>query len=342
MGCVIPDAEAMQPAQAEKGRQAGPVQDEKKESPASGQPARGPGEAYALLVFTMACWAGNAVAGRIAVGEVSPMVIVCLRWAIVSIFLAGITPRQVIQYWPELRRFHRRIALMAVCGFSLFNALFYVSAHYTTAINIAILQGAIPVFVMIGAIVLHGTRATPLQVAGIVATLVGVVLIATHGNLRSLAAYRLNSGDALMLLACLLYSGYTLALRTRPDVPGLVFFSALAAIAFLTSLPLLGYEIVTGTTKWPTMEGWMILTFIALFPSFLAQLAFMRGVRLIGPGRAGIFTNLTPIFGAILAVAILGERFSFSHFVGLLLVVGGIVVAEASARLGASRKLPSS
>lgn len=268
-----------------------------------GTSSHGTTEAYALLVFTMGCWAGNAVAGRMAVGEVSPMVIVSLRWAIVSVFLAGITPRQVIRYWPELRRFHRKIALMAVCGFSLFNAFFYVSAHYTTAINIAILQGAIPVFVMIGAIVLYGTQITALQVAGIAATLVGVVLTATQGNFYSLAAFRLNLGDALMLIACLFYSGYTLALRTTPNVPGLVFFSALAMIAFLTSLPLLGYELATGTAKFPTMEGWAILVFIALFPSFLAQLAFMRGVRLIGPGRAGIFTNLAPIFGAILAVA---------------------------------------
>jgi drug/metabolite transporter (DMT)-like permease len=304
----------------------------------SGALSHGATEAYALLVFTMGCWAGNAVASRLAVGEVSPMVIVCLRWAIVTIFLAGITPRQVIRYWPELRRFHRRISLMAVCGFSLFNALFYISAHYTTAINIAILQGAIPVFVMIGAIVLYGTRITALQVAGIAATIIGVVLIAIQGDIHRLAAFRLNMGDALMLIACLLYSGYTLALRTRPNVPALVFFSAMAAIAFLTSLPLLGYELATGTARWPTTEGWAILTFIALFPSFLAQLAFMRSVRLVGPGRAGIFTNLTPIVGAILAVAILGERFRLSHLAGLVLVVGGIVVAEASARLGARGK----
>src|SRR4051794_8130059 len=79
-------------------------------------------EAYTLLVATMLCWGGNAVAGRLAVGEVSPMVIISLRWAIVALFLSSITSRGLVLAWPELCRHWRRIALMAVCGFSAFNA----------------------------------------------------------------------------------------------------------------------------------------------------------------------------------------------------------------------------
>ena len=69
---------------------------------------------------------------------------------------------------------------------------------------------------------------------------------------------------------------------------------------------------VAGTALWPGTEGWLILLFIALFPSFLAQLAFMRGVAMIGPSRAGLFANLVPIFGALGAVMILGEPFALT------------------------------
>jgi drug/metabolite transporter (DMT)-like permease len=292
-------------------------------------------EAYAFLVFTMACWGGNAVAGRLAVGEVSPMVITCLRWAIVSFLLIGIKPHRLVQAWPELRRNGRKIAVMAVCGFTFFNALFYVAAHHTTAVNIAILQGAIPVFVVLGTVILYGARVGAIQALGIAATLIGVAVVTTGGRLGALATLQLNFGDALMLLACLLYSGYTLALRDRPNVPNLVFFTALAFIAFLTSLPLLAFEVATGTALWPTPEGWALLAFIALFPSFLAQLGFMRGVQLIGPGRAGLFANLAPVFGALLAVAIIGEPFRLFHLVALVLVVGGILIAETAGRLRA-------
>jgi drug/metabolite transporter (DMT)-like permease len=289
-------------------------------------------EAYALLTFTAAAWGGNAVAGRLVVGEVSPMVVTSLRWAIVAVVLLVLRPLQLVTAWPALRRSWRKIAVMAACGFSIFNALFYLSAHYTTGVNIAILQGAIPVFVVIGAVVLFGSRLGPIQVCGIAATLIGVAVVATQGHLATLAAFRLNFGDGLMILACLLYAGYTLALRDRPDVPALAFFTALAAIAFLTSLPLVAYEMAAGTVQWPTAKGWAILLYIALFPSFLAQLSFMRGVRLIGPGRAGLFANLVPIFGAFLAVLILQESFGLFHLAALVLVIGGILVAETSER----------
>lgn len=297
----------------------------------------GSGGAYALLSFTMACWGGNAVAGRLAVGEISPMVITSLRWGIVAVFLIGLVPRGLMNAWPEIRRHWVKITLMGIGGLTLFNALYYVAAHHTTAVNIALLQGSIPMFVVIGALLVYRTRIGILQMAGIVTTLVGVVVVATQGHIGALAGLRLNIGDLLLLVACFLYAGYTLALRGRPEMPGLVFFAAMAIVAFVTSLPLVGYEIVAGTVLWPTPKGWMILAFIAVFPSFLAQVTYIRGVELIGPGRAGLFNNLIPLFGAFFAVIVLGEPFALFHLVALVLIVGGILIAEAPARIGEYR-----
>lgn len=309
--------------------------------PAAGRAASaagigGTGEAYALLAFTAACWGGNAVAGRLCVGEVSPMVVTSLRWAIVSAILVAIRPLHLARALPELGRRWKRVALMAVCGYSIFNALFYLSAHYTSGVNIAILQGGIPIFVILGSILLQGMRIGPMQALGVAATLIGVATVATHGELTTLAGLGFNLGDGLMLIACFLYAGYTLALRDRPNVPALSFFTALAVIAFFTSLPLVAYEAAIGAAQWPTPKGWAVLAFIAIFPSFLAQLAFIRGVRLIGPGRAGLFANLVPIFGAFMAVMILGEPFGLYHFVALALTIGGILVAETAGRMRAN------
>jgi drug/metabolite transporter (DMT)-like permease len=289
-------------------------------------------QAYAALAFTMACWAGNTVAAKLAVGEVSPMVIISARWGIVAVLLAGLVGPQLRRAWPELRRHWKRVLAMGLLGFSVFNALFYVAAHHTTGVNIAILQGGVPVLVVLGTVVFYGARVSLLQAVGIAITLVGVAAVASQGSLATLLALRLNPGDALLLIGCLLQAGYTLLLRYRPNVSSLALFSALAAIAFLTSLPLLAFEIATGTALWPSVEGWAIVLSIAIFPSFLAQLTYLRGVQLIGPGRAGLFNNLVPIFGALFAVALLGERFAPYHLLGLLLVIGGILVAETAGR----------
>jgi drug/metabolite transporter (DMT)-like permease len=288
----------------------------------------GAGQAYLLLTCTTLLWGGNAVASRLAVGEISPMALTCLRWTIVILITVAITRRDLKAEWPILRQNLWRIMAMGALGFTGFNALLYGSAHYTTAVNITIIQGSVPVLVLFGALVLFKTPITLVQVLGMIVTLAGVALVATQGDVTALLGLGLNPGDLMMLGACILYAGYTLALRNRPKVSGLVFFTAMACVAFVTSLPLLAFEIWSGNVLWPTWNGVMILVFIALFPSLIAQLFFMRGVELIGPGRAGMFVNLVPIFGAILAVGILAEPFRAYHGVALVLVLGGIWLAE--------------
>ena len=131
-----------------------------------------------------------------------------------------------------------------------------------------------------------------------------------------------------MMIACTSYAVYTIALRDRPRVSGFVFFSVLAGAALLISLPLLVYEVAAGLVVWPDALGWAVLLYVALLPSLLSQIFFMRSVELIGPNRAGLFVNLVPVFGAILGVALLGEPFRAYHAIALFLVLGGIWLAE--------------
>ena len=295
------------------------------------------GNAYLLLAFTMLCWGGNAVASRMAVGVLSPMVLVSVRWLVVVAILAVVARRQLAADWPLLRRRLPWIFLMGALGFTAFNALFYLAAHSTTAVNLGIVQGAIPVFVLLGALLMHRTPIAGVQVAGILVTLLGVVVVATRGDLETLLKLTFAHGDLIMIGACLLYSGYTLNLRKRPAVSGLGFFCGLALAAFVTTLPLVAIEIAAGEDLWPTTwQGVAIILYVALFPSFLAQISFMRGVALIGAGRAGIFINLVPVFAAVLAVLILGEAFELFHAAALALVLGGIYLAERGKRAPAA------
>jgi drug/metabolite transporter (DMT)-like permease len=221
------------------------------------------------------------------------------------------------------------IALMGALGFTGFNALFYAAAHHTTAINIAIIQGTIPVLVLLGGFVFFGSRIGLLQIVGVLVTLSGIVVVASHGQLALLAGLAFNIGDVWIVLACLLYAGYALGLRNRPAVPAIVFFAAMAAVAALSSVPLVVAEIVTGDFFMPTATGIALIVFIGLLPSFISQIFFIQAVAAIGPARAGLFLNLVPIFGPLLAVLVLGEPLSAYHAVALALVLGGIYIAES-------------
>lgn len=283
---------------------------------------------YVLLVLTTLMWAGNAIAGRLAVGHISPMMVTTLRWVGTLAILIVLARHALVADWPQIRARWRWFAVMGVLGFTGFNALFYLSAQYTTAINLGIIQGAIPIMVLIGALVAYRTRISALQVGGIATTLVGIVLLVTAGDLAQLKALQFNIGDLLMLVACLGYSTYTVALRNRPAVSPMAFFAVLSTVALLSSLPLLAIEAASGKLQVPDLRGWVLVLYIAVLPGLIAQLCFIRAVELIGPGRAGVFVNLVPVWSALLGPLILGELFGWHHAAALLLVLGGIYLAE--------------
>ncbi len=280
------------------------------------------------MLLTTLCWGFNAILGRLAVGEVSPMTLVTLRWIGVVALLIVIARSQLRRDWPVLRHHLWQFAFLGAIGFTGFNSLFYIAAHSTSAINIGIIQGSVPVFVMLGALVLYGTRVTALQIAGVGVTLVGVVVVACRGDISRLAQLDFVRGDMFMLVACLLYSVYAIALRKRPAVSAISLFCVLAFAALVTSVPFVVAETAVGLAQWPTARGWMIVGLICIFPSFVAQLAFINGVTLIGPGRAGVFVNLVPVFAAALGVMILHEPFHVFHAASLALVLSGIALSE--------------
>jgi drug/metabolite transporter (DMT)-like permease len=285
-----------------------------------------------LLGLTALMWGGNSVAGRLAVGEISPMALVFWRWGIACIPLLIAARANLKSDIEVIRPRWRYIALAGILGFTAFNALFYLAAHRTSAVNMSILQGLIPGLVVIGAWSFFGIRLRPLQAVGVLITMAGVVVIAARGDAATLRTLDFNLGDLMMIVAALLYAAYILLLRQRPAVSSLGLFTAMAVVAFITSAPLLAIEVAQGAFFWPSAKGLAVLAYVALFPSLISQIFFIRGVQLIGPSRAGVFVNLVPIFGALLAVALLGEPFAFYHAAALCLVVAGLWLAERSAR----------
>ena len=283
--------------------------------------------AYVLLTTTAFCWGANSVLARLAVGEVSPMLIVSLRWlGVVMLFL--FVRQAIYRDWDKLKSHLPLLFMMGALGFTAFNALFYLAAYTTTALNIGIIQGIVPVFLLIGMYFVYRSPVSLLQGLGVIVTILGVCVVASAGNLDKLASLSINQGDYFMIIACLLYSGYALILRKFSGVSALSLFAVIAIAAFIASVPLSLVEVYLGSSQWPTRKGWIVIILITALPSFLAQICFIKGVTELGAGRAGIFVNLVPVFASILAVSVLGEPFRGYHAVALILVIGGIGLAE--------------
>ncbi|MEM7565523.1 MAG: DMT family transporter [Pseudomonadota bacterium] len=173
-------------------------------------------KAYLFLILTTLCWGLNAIISRLAVGEIAPMQLVTFRWLGVVLLLFFVARKRMIEDWPVLRQHLPYLGLMGAFGFTVFNALFYAAGHHTTAINIGILQGSIPIFVFIGSFLFFRHKMSLIQVIGVVITLIGVIVVTIAGDFAQLSSLSINRGDFFMLIACLFYAGYSGGLRLKP------------------------------------------------------------------------------------------------------------------------------
>ena len=285
-----------------------------------------------LLFLATLGWGSNTIASRLAVGEVSPMLLIFFRWGFVVVILLSLYWRQMIDEWPIIRPRLKWLLIMGGCGLSLFNAFFYIAAHSTTAVNLGIIQSTMPGMILLGSFMFFGDRINRLQFSGLLLTLLGVGVIVTQGSLEQLMQLTFNHGDLLMIFACSFYAMYTVGLKSRPKISGMVMLAYFSVAAFLMTIPLMIFESFIYGTVMPGVKGFAIVFYIAMVPSFLSQIFFMRGVDLIGPGSAGLYANLVPIFSAIMAVILLSEEFALFHLAAMLLVFGGIGLFEYQSR----------
>ncbi|AZN73126.1 DMT family transporter [Georhizobium profundi] len=284
--------------------------------------------AYILLTLTALIWGANAVAGKLAVGHVSPLLLTLFRWLFALLAVLPFAWPHIRRDLPVIRENLTYLMLLGGAGFTGFNATLYLALNYTSTINAVIEQAGMPLIIFAANFILLRIAVSSLQIIGFALTLVGVAVTVSGGDFNALLALQLNRGDALMLVAIVFYGGYTVALRWKPPIHWLSLMAVLCLGAALGALPLAIAEAATDSMITPDATGWAIILFTAILPSLVAQALYIRGNEIIGANRAGLFVNLVPIFGTVLAVAVVGEQLYPFHLVGLGLVLGGIAIAE--------------
>ncbi|MGA2893366.1 MAG: DMT family transporter [Xanthobacteraceae bacterium] len=282
---------------------------------------------YLLLSLCALFWAGNVVLGRFVAGHIPPITLSFIRWSGAVAILLPFAARHLIRDWPVIRKRAALLAFLALTGFSAYNTMAYYGLQFTTAINGLLLQSVTPLFVALWTFVLFRDRLTLRQAAGIATSLTGVVVIICHGSLGALLAVAFNRGDLWIVIALLVYALYTALLRNRPLIHPLSFLSVGMGLGALFLVPAMILEIAGGRTVTFDAESVLSFAYICIFPSLLGYLFLNRGIELIGANRAAPFMHLVPVFGSVLAIVLLGERFEIFHAVGYALVFSGITVA---------------
>lgn len=294
--------------------------------------------AYLLLTCTSIFWASNFVLGRAVAGHVPPVALGFLRWAVAALILLPFALPRLRAEWPTIKASWRLLVALALLGPGFFNTIAYVGLNYTTALNGLVLQSAGPVMIALTGFLIFGDRIARSAGIGIAISLVGVLVVVGRGDLAFLAQLRPNLGDALILIGFQAWAVYTVLLRKRPDLNWLTFSFVLAVVAAMVNLPFTIREHLAGQQlvfDGPTVAAAL---FVAIFPSILSYRFYNRGVQLIGSNRAGVFLHLVPMFGSLLAIALLGERLEGFHVAGFALILGGVSLAARQPRIAAATK----
>ena len=288
----------------------------------------------ALLVIPPFLWAANAVVGRMASGLISPMTLNFLRWALALVLLlplGGWVLRVHSGIWPQWRN----LAVLGFLGVGSYNSLQYLALKTSTPLNVTLVAGCTPVFMMVVGALGFGQRISHRQVVGAVLSIAGVLIVLSRGHLESLLQVRLLPGDLFMLGATLVWAIYSWMLM-RPRMPQNVR-ADWAAFLVAQMVFGLGWSGLFTISEWSLgagqlVAGWPLaatLVFVAIGPAILAYRCWGVGVQRVGPTIAGFFSNLTPLFAAVLSAALLGETPHGYHAVAFALIVGGIVVSSS-------------
>jgi len=284
-------------------------------------------QAYLLLSLTSLSWAGNIVLGRFVAGHVPPITLSVIRWSGAFVILLPFAARHLVRDWPTIRAHAGMMALLALTGFAAYNTMAYYGLQYTTAINGLLLQSVGPLFVALWTFVLFRDRLTPRQACGICVSLTGVIVIICRGSLDILLTIAFNRGDMWLVIALLIYAFYVAMLRKRPAMHPLSFLAVGMGGGAVMLVPAMILEIAGGQIVVFDAESVASFAYVCIFPSLLGYLFLNRGIELIGANRAAPFIHLVPVFGSVLAIVLLGERFELYHAVGYALVFAGITVA---------------
>lgn len=290
---------------------------------------------FLLLVVTI--FSGNILVGK-ALAGLPPFTISLGRVAIALVVMLPLGWHQARHGWPVFRRHWRPLLGLALSGVAFFNALIYAALKFTSATNVAILESLIPVATLLLSVLLLGERFRPLQWVGVVVSLGGAVVVITAGEGAELVPGGMNPGDLIMLLAVLVWVGYSLLVKEHmarfPRYGGLLVMLVIANLALAPIALLEGAWRVVPNLSTAELAG---LGYLGIFPSVVALLLYNSALADIGPTRAAVYLNLLPVFTMLGAWWWLGDRILPVQVVGSLVVITGVWCTISPPRQRAAR-----
>lgn len=289
--------------------------------------------AFVLLALANLFWSGNWIAGRALRDAFDPPTLNFLRWTVATLALAPFALPRLRGKGALLRAHAGILLLLAFTGIALFQSLVYLGLRSTTAVNAVLLNSSIPLFILLCSWALERERAAPRQIAGMLVSLAGILMILSRGDPRALLQLQTHAGDAWILLAMPVWGVYSVLLKRRPPaLGGVEFLFVISAAGVLMLAPFAALHFLRAPAQMPSAAAAAGVLYMGLAASVLAFICWNRGVAVVGANAAGFTVHLLPAFGTLLAILFLGEAFGAYHAAGVATILAGVLLATRTAQ----------
>ena len=277
------------------------------------------------LAATNLFWAGNAVLARFASDDIPPFTLVFARWALALLILLPFALSYLKGTWPKIRRHWSVVLMLGFLGIATYNTVLYLAASSTTAVNITLMSSTLPLITLLISWLMLNEKPKVWQLFGIAASLLGITVIISHGDVTQLLSLQFNMGDLLIVGIAFCWSLYSVILRKYPiDIHPI----ALLAILIMAGLPFIFVLFIIEIYLLPPftvgLSSSLVILYVAIFPSIFAYLFWGYGIKQWGPNVAASSCYLMPLFTALLAIPLLGEVLHSYHLIGGLLILIGL------------------
>lgn len=283
-----------------------------------------------LALLAVIIWSGNFVIARGIIHQVPPGTLAFYRWLTAAIILLPFAWKQVRTHRAEIKKATGYLFWTALSGVTLFNTLVYIGAHYSTAINLALIgTTSSPVMAIILARIFLKERLDLLKISGVILCIAGVLFLLVRGDLTNLWHLSFTRGDGWVLMAALAFAIYNTMVKKKPSgIPPMAFLWVIFAMGAVLLIPFFVWESYHyPPVEWNSNLLWIML-YLGLGTSVISFICWNKAIGYLGAGRTALFGNLIPVFSSMEAALFLHEHFGWMHLVSMGLVFAGIIVAN--------------
>jgi drug/metabolite transporter (DMT)-like permease len=293
--------------------------------------------AYGSVVLAAVLWGGSIVAQKMALGSFSAVEASVLRdIGGLAILLAT--------WWSQeggaIRISKSDLRLLGLLGLGVLgnHLLILMGLKYVSGAVGGVIIGSSPVVTALLSAML--IRDVPLRAvwAGAVLSFAGVGLVSVAGF--QAAGEQPLLGSTLVFLGVVSWALYSIGSRMIMErVSSLTVNWTTLLVATVLQIPLLWTDrkMVDAGVSSVTTSDWLALGYLVVCATAVAQQAWLYGVKGIGPSRASVLGNLTPVAAIGLSALILNESVGVIEVIGIALILAGVWVVHCqTSRLATS------